>query len=141
MTSASEEDLHDHLKSVIDRFDCRAGTLHRLDGDLLHLVSHVHIPDAVLQKIDRIPVGKGMAGAAAAREEPVQVCNLQTDDTDVAEDGARETGMAGSIAVPVFDEDGSLKGSLGIAKAEPYEFSDEECERLLEAAGDFAPDL
>jgi len=141
MTFESDPELKERLETVIERFGCRAGTLHRLDGDMLHLVAHVHIPDPVLQKIKHIPVGKGMAGAAAAREEPVQVCNLQTGETDVAEEGARETGMAGSIAVPVFDDDGVLKGSLGIAKAEEYEFSDEECEELLDVAGEIAEEI
>lgn len=121
------------LRETIEAFDCVSGTIHHLEDGRLHLVAHEGIPEALLPRIETIPIGKGMAGLAAEREEPVQVCNLQTDDSGVAESGARETGMEGSIAAPIFQSDGSLAGTIGVAKAEPYEFSDAECERLRQA--------
>ena len=79
-----------------------------------------------------IPIGKGMAGIAAERMQPVQVCNLQTDASGVAKPGAKDTKMEGSISAPMI-LDGKLRGTLGAAKPIPYEFSDAESSLLLEA--------
>lgn len=135
-TSASvdpspDEETTEVLRDVVEEFDCTSGTLHRKEENGLELVSHVGIPDSVLPRIETIPVGKGMAGLAAERMEPVDVCNLQTDDSGVAEDGARATGMEGSLAAPVVGEDGALEGTIGVAKPERYEFSPEERDRLM----------
>ena len=74
-----------------------------------------------------------MAGIAAERKQPVQICNLQTDASGVAKPGAKETKMEGSITVPML-LNGQLRGTLGVAKPIPYEFSDAESGILMEAA-------
>lgn len=130
--SIPEKEPGEALRDVIEAFDCTSGTLHRRDGDELRLVAAVDIPESVRSRIETIPIGKGMAGLAAERVEPVDVCNLQTDDSGVAEDGARATGMEGSLAAPIVREDGTLDGTIGIAKPERYEFSSEERERLMD---------
>jgi putative methionine-R-sulfoxide reductase with GAF domain len=119
------------LESVIQSFDCTTGTLHRLDADDKHLklVAHQGIPPVLLPVIESIPIGKGIAGAAAARLEPVEICNLQTDDSGVAKPDAKKTQVQGSVAVPVMDGD-RLCGTLGIGKLVPYDFSDDEKSRL-----------
>ena len=49
---------------------------------LLHLEAHAGgIPAHLLPVIQRIPVGKGIAGLAVERQEPVDMCNLQTDSS------------------------------------------------------------
>ncbi|HET7324213.1 MAG TPA: GAF domain-containing protein [Halococcus sp.] len=121
------------LHEFLEEFDCVSGTLHRADGEYLKLVAHEGIPESVLANIETVPVGKGMAGLAAERREPVQVSNLQTDDSGVAEPRARDTGMEGSIAVPVIGPDDTLAGVIGVAKPEAYEFSSAEREQLLTA--------
>ncbi len=118
------------LLMILERFGCQTGTLHRTDegGMLLELVAQVGVPESLLDKISSIPFGKGIAGAAAERQEPVELCNLQQDLGGVAQVSARQTGVAGSIAVPIFSNDvsGSVIGTLGIGKLVPYEFTAEE---------------
>ncbi|EMA53172.1 GAF sensor protein [Halococcus salifodinae DSM 8989] len=126
-----DEGTRDALQNVVAEFGCTSGTLHRKDEDGLQLVASVGIPDSVLSRIETIPVGKGMAGLAAERMEPVDVCNLQTDDSGVAEDGARATGMEGSLAAPIIGEDGTLEGTIGVGKPEQYEFTAEERQGLM----------
>lgn len=122
------------LQSVIREFQCTTGTLHRLDplDQHLKLVAAQAIPAPLIPIIQSIPMGKGIAGCAAERQEPVELCNLQTDTSGVAKPGARQTQVQGSLAVPMMD--GSrLCGTLGIGKMEPYEFTDDEkigCWRL-----------
>lgn len=126
-----DEETTDVLQNIIEEFGCTSGTLHRNEEDGLQLIASVGIPDTVLPRIETIPIGKGMAGLAAERMEPVDVCNLQTDDSGVAEDGARATGMEGSLAAPIIGADGALEGTIGIAKPEQYEFSPEERDQLM----------
>ncbi len=119
------------LDQTLSAFDCTTGTIHFLnpaDG-LLHLAAKTGIPEFLLPKMAIIPIGKGMAGIAAERRQPVQVCNLQTDASGVARPSAKDTQMEGSLAAPLL-LDGQLYGTIGIAKPVPYEFSEEEIAAL-----------
>ena len=120
------------LDDLLQHFQCSAGTIHLLsETGLLELAAQRGLPEFVVAKISTIPIGKGMAGIAAERRKPVQVCNLQTDTSGVVRPGARDTKMEGSIAAPMISPDGSLKGTLGVAKPVPYEFTSEESDLLL----------
>lgn len=120
------------LALILKDFQCVTGTLHRTDAitGLLSLVAHQGIPPFVLDKIQTIPIGKGIAGAAAERREAVQLCNLQNNLEGVAQPTARQTNVQGALAVPLFDSAGKVVGVLGIGKMQPYEFSDLEIARL-----------
>jgi L-methionine (R)-S-oxide reductase len=126
-------DWHKLLSDIILAFDGSTGTLHTLDNDsnLLKLKAQQGIPEFLLPKMTQIPIGKGMAGIAAQRREPVEMCNLQTDDSGVARPAARETKVEGSIAAPMLLE-GTLYGTLGIAKPVPYDFTEEETGMLMQ---------
>ncbi len=120
------------LAQVTQHFDCPVGTVHMLDSSdgMLHLRAQLGLPPFVLDKVQVIPVGKGMAGIAAERKEPVQVCNLQTDKSGVARPGAKMTQMEGSLAAPML-VDGEVRGVIGVAKPSAYDFSSDETELLL----------
>lgn len=123
------------LGRLLNAFDCVVGTIHTLDAasGMLKLRARRGIPDSILDKVRMIPIGKGMAGIAAERRQPVQVCNLQTDASGVAKPGAKDTKMEGSISAPMLSG-GNLKGTVGVAKPVPYEFTDAQSD-LLMAAG------
>jgi len=123
------------LDTVLLAFDCQAGTIHGLDAasGMLNLRVSRGIPETIMPRIQLIPIGKGMAGIAAERRKPVQVCNLQCDTSGIVRSAARETKMEGSIAVPILDGQ-HLRGTLGVAKPVPYEFSAAESELLLKVA-------
>ncbi|MFD3001646.1 GAF domain-containing protein [Pontibacter toksunensis] len=120
------------LIEIIDAFDCTTGTIHILNQGTgqLELKAHEGIPPFLLPKMNSIPIGKGMAGIAAERKEPVEMCNLQTDDSGVARPAAKETKVEGSIAIPML-LNGDLYGTLGIAKPVPYDFTEEETTDLM----------
>lgn len=126
-------DLGAALKSIVERLGCSAGTIHLFDpaADSLDLAAAIGIPMSVRETVATVPVGKGMAGIAAKRRAPVQVCNLQTDASGVARPGARDTKMEGALAVPLLTTDGELKGVIGVAKSVAYDFSANECDLLL----------
>ncbi len=126
-------DADEKLKKTMEEFACQTGTLHRAEGEWLFLVSQTGVPEFLIDRISKIPFGKGIAGVAAATREPVELCNLQQDLGGVAKEDARKTGVSGSLAVPIFSADGlNVIGTLGIGKVEPYEFSVEEKDRLAE---------
>jgi hypothetical protein len=56
----------------------------------------------------------------------------------IAKADARQTGVSGSLAVPIISQKtGDVIGTLGIGKFAPYEFSSAEKERL----GDLAAEI
>lgn len=120
------------LKITLEHFDCSTGTLHFLDKDaLLQLKSQVGIPEFLIPKLSTIPIGKGMAGIAAERRKPVEMCNLQTDDSGVARPSAKDTKVEGSLAAPLMHNE-KLYGTIGIAKPIPYDFTEAEMDLLME---------
>jgi len=135
MHGATDAGLLAALDQVLDHFSCAAGTIHDLDpqSGLLRFRAGRGIPDSILDRVRTVPVGKGMAGLAAQRRLPVQVCNLQTDCSGAAQPGARDTRMEGSIAVPMLAAD-QLRGVLGVAKPVAYEFTQADTALLLDVA-------
>lgn len=142
-----QPDWHAVLVQVLENFACVTGTLHRTDPStgLLMLVTQHGIPPHVLPmllpKIDNIPFGKGIAGCAAQRKEPVQLCNLQEDLGGVAKPEAQKTNVQGALAVPIVGSDGKVIGVLGIGKMQPYEFNDSEVSDLNKVAALISPEL
>jgi L-methionine (R)-S-oxide reductase len=92
--------------------------------------AHVGVPDFLLPKLATIPIGKGMAGIAAERKKPIEMCNLQTDSSGVARPAAKETKVEGSVAAPLMLDD-VLYGVIGIGKLVPYDFTAAETEELM----------
>jgi L-methionine (R)-S-oxide reductase len=140
--SPTPADWNQFLSEVTSEFGCTTGTLHRLDPTDRHLklVADQAIPPQLIPIIQSIPVGKGIAGAAAERQQPVELCNLQTDTSGVAKPGAKITQVQGSLAVPVMDGT-RLCGTLGIGMQVPHDFSDDEKQRLMNIARDVAARL
>ncbi|HEX5054750.1 MAG TPA: GAF domain-containing protein [Planctomycetota bacterium] len=133
---------HTVLDRIMRHFDCPVGTVHLLDDTdgMLHLAAQRGLPPPVLDKVQVIPIGKGMAGIAAERREPVQVCNLQTDASGVVRPGARLTQMEGSLAAPMLAAE-KLCGVLGIAKPTAYDFSEAETGLLMDIGARLAQHL
>ena len=133
LLSATPPDWQSVLDVVIANFGCTTGTLHQLDPQtkLLTLVAQRGIPPHLMSVIEKIPIGKGIAGAAAERLEPVELCNLQADLGGVAKAGARATNVQGSLAVPCLLGD-ELRGTLGVGMMTPHDFTDEEKARMME---------
>ncbi len=130
------------LESIARAFGAATATLHRSIGSeaRLKLISARGVPAPVLSLIQDIPFGKGMAGICAERRAPVTVCNLQCDASGVVRPGAKETGVAGAIVVPVFSPSGErVVGTLGIGKPGEHEYTEEERMTLGRCASILAP--
>ncbi len=131
--------MQSFLNAALADLGCQTGTIHRTGTDgLLRLEAQVGVPEFLLPKIASIPFGKGIAGCAAERKGPVQLCNLQTDTSGVARPEAKATGVNGSLAVPVLAADGRVLGVIGVGKSVPHDFTAEETARLEARAAELA---
>lgn len=122
------------LSQILERFAADSGTIHLLGEDgALHLrAASRGIPPVVIDTVRRVPIGKGMAGLAVERKEPVNACNIQTDTSGDVRPGAKATGLQGSVVVPILRGEAAV-GALGIANRHERTFTDAEIELLLRA--------
>lgn len=107
--------IQDWLTALLQRHGAVAGTVHLQRGEDLYLEAAHNIPPPVLAAVEHVPRGKGMAGLAQVRRQPVQTCNLQTDDTGAVKPGARAVDAKAGVALPVFAPDGSVRAVVGLA--------------------------
>ena len=103
------------LRSYIERNGGVAGTVHLRARDQLELAAAVNIPPNVAAVVREIPRGKGMAGLAWERDEPVHTCNLKSDTTGDVRPGAKAVDANAAVAIPIHDAAGALRGVVGIA--------------------------
>jgi L-methionine (R)-S-oxide reductase len=85
-----------------------------------------------------VPSGKGMAGLALERGEPVQTCNLQEDRSGAVKPGARAVNAQAAVAMPVRDQAGAIVAVVGAAWMDEREIQGAELERLQAAAASLA---
>jgi signal transduction protein with GAF and PtsI domain len=130
--------IADALGATLHHFHCQVGTVHVLRDGLLRLTTHTGLPPHIAQIVETVPIGKGIAGLAAERREPVNICNLQSDASGQARPAAKGTGMEGSLAVPMLAASGELRGVLGIATAEAHDWTKEETDVVMAIGAAFA---
>ncbi len=129
---AAAADASRALRLTASHFQADTATLHELGSDgMLHLKAWTGLPDHLLPHVQTIPVGKGIAGLAVERKEPVNLCNLQSDTSGAARPRALDTGVKGSICVPLLAGDKAV-GALGIGTKHEREFQAGEIETLMD---------
>jgi len=111
-----------------------AGTVHVQRGGDLYLTAAHKIPPDVIVIVAHVPHGKGMAGVAQVRKEPVQTCNLQTDETGNIKPGAKAVNAQAAIALPVFDDAGAVRAVVGIAWSHEAEIGAAEQQTMMKLA-------
>lgn len=125
--------LEKTLQETLAQFNSETGTIHKLHEptQLLRMVAQVGLPPQLLDMVTIIPVGKGIAGECAHKNQPVTMCNLQTDTSGVAKPGAKQTGVGGALCVPIRDGD-KVVGTFGIGTKREHEYSAAEINALQE---------
>lgn len=121
------------LHGALLHYQAQTGTIHRFDAatQWLHLVAHAGVPPQLLTLVQTIPSGKGIAGQTVAQNRPVTICNLQTDTSGVAKPGAKQSGVGGSLCVPIRRH-GTIVGTFGVGTVREHEFTAAEINELLE---------
>ena len=122
------------LMSFLSEAGAVAGTVHLHQNGGLRLAASVNIPLKVQEVVAWVPTGKGMAGLALERGQPVQTCNLKEDRSGAVKPGAKAVDAKAAVAIPVRDELDSILAVVGIAFADEREIQGEELDRLQRAA-------
>ena len=122
------------LESIIAQVGAVAGTVHVQRGEDLYLTAAHNIPPHVVAIVAHVPHGKGMAGVAQVKKQPVQTCNLQTDETGNIKPGAKAVDAQAAIALPVLDQAGSVRAVVGIAWNKEGEIGQDEEKALMKLA-------
>jgi signal transduction protein with GAF and PtsI domain len=127
-------DLPSALDRIVRRFTAASGTVHVLDSDgLLHLAASLGLSEGAQEKVRTVPVGKGMAGLAVERRQPVRSGHLPPDGSEDFFGEADSSGPHGAMALPIFRGEAVI-GALGLGTAEERSFSESEVDQLMEAA-------
>ena len=124
------------LKGFLERHGAVAGTVHTVDPadrDMLALGAAVNIPPKVQAITAKVPRGKGMAGLALERRQPVSTCNLQTDETGDVRPGAKAVQAQAAVALPV-ERDGEVVAVVGLAWMDDRELPETLLEQLAKDA-------
>lgn len=135
--------MSDHLERALDQaiehLSANSGTLHLKAADrmVLVLAGSRNIPPPVVEIVREVPWGKGMAGLAAERAEPVSVCNIQTTQSTDVRPGANATGLQGALVVPIM-RGADVVGTLGVGCLGDREFTADESRWLLDYASRLA---
>jgi hypothetical protein len=113
-----------------------AGTVHLSspDGLELSLAAAVRIPEPVKQIVAKVPRGKGMAGLALEKDEPISTCNIKTDATGQVRPGARAVDARAGVALPVHDAAGKVRAVVGVAFTDEKALSEGELAELARSA-------
>jgi O-acetyl-ADP-ribose deacetylase (regulator of RNase III) len=124
------------LESLLDRLGGVAGTVHEQRGEDLYLTAARNIPPPVVTIVAHVPHGKGMAGVAQVKKQPVQTCNLQTDDSGTIKPGAKAVDAQAAIALPVLRENGEVRAVVGIAWSDERELGPDLEQTMMQLAAE-----
>jgi L-methionine (R)-S-oxide reductase len=122
------------LLKFVERHGGVSGTIHLLEGEILTLSAALNIPPHVRDLVAQSPRGKGMAGLAWERDEPVVTCNLKEDNSGNVRTGAKAVNAGSGIALPVRDSRHKIRAIVGIAFKDPQELSQTQIHTLLSDA-------
>jgi L-methionine (R)-S-oxide reductase len=129
--SLNTTDFEEWLRGFLSRNGGISGTIHKVTGEFLTLTAVLNIPSPVQATIAQIPCGKGMAGLAWERDQPVTTCNLKEDNSRDISPGAKAVNAGAGVALPVHDATHHVRAIVGIAYRGPRAFAQSEIQALL----------
>lgn len=127
-------DVDSWLAVFLTNANAVAGTVHLYETGGLRLGAAVNIPPPVQKAVEWVPSGKGMAGLALERGEPVSTCNLREDQTGAVKPGAKAVDAKAAVALPVRDHTGAIVAVVGAAFGDERDIQGQELEDLQRAA-------
>src|ERR1022692_4556330 len=130
--------LQSWLSALLKDAGAVAGTDHLHERGGLRLAPAANLPGRVPEVVGWGPAGRGRAGLALERGQPVQTCNLQEDRSGAVEAGAKALNAQAAAAMPVRDRAGAILAVVGVAFAEEREIQGQELERLQDTAATLA---
>jgi len=130
----ADSELDVWLENYLAQHGATSGTIHQFRDGGLRLAAAVNIPQPVQQLVAWVPSGKGMAGLALERREPILTCNLKEDRTGNVKPSAKAVDARAAVAIPVADAAGSVRAVVGIAFLEERDLTPADLEGLRRSA-------
>src|SRR6478672_9658343 len=96
----ADSEMDGWLESFLAQHGATSGTVHLARDGGLRLAAAVNIPPPVQQVVAWVPSGKGMAGLALERHEPILTCNLKEDNSGNIRPGAKAVNAQAAVALP-----------------------------------------
>lgn len=127
-------ELEHWLQNFLAQHQGTAGTIHLYENDGLRLAVAINIPSCVQQMVEWVPKGKGMAGLALERKQPIHTCNLKEDRSGNVRPGAKAVNAQAAVAVPVTNAAGDVRAVVGIAFPNEREFTQTDLDGLIASA-------
>ncbi|HME05907.1 MAG TPA: GAF domain-containing protein [Bryobacteraceae bacterium] len=128
------KELQNWLTDFLNEIGACAGTVHVCEGGGLRLAAATNIPEVVQQAVLWVPSGKGMAGLALERGQPVTTCNLKDDRSGSVRPGARAVNAQAAVAMPIRSGEGVIVAVVGAAFAEERDIGEKELHELAHHA-------
>lgn len=130
------------LQDALAQLRGNSGTIHLKEPErqVLRLMASREIPAEILELVQEVPWGKGMAGIAAERGQPVYFCNLAQSDSPDIHPVVRASGLQDAIVVPMMHGH-DVVGTIGIGFKTERTFGLEEIPWLMEFGRDLAIDI
>lgn len=129
-----KEQFQEWLDLFLTNIGAIAGTIHICEGQGLRLTAAVNIPEVVLETVNWLPSGKGMAGLALEKGEPIKTCNLRDDRSGNVRPGAKAVNAKAAVAIPIRNHHGVIVSVVGAAFADEGEISDDKIQELTNRA-------
>src|SRR5215831_12152685 len=130
----ADREINTWLENFLAQQGATSGTVHLFRDGGLRLAAAVNIPPPVQQVVGWVPSGKGMAGLALERHEPILTCNLKEDRTGNVKPGAKAVDARAAVAIPVDDARGNVRAVVGIAFLKERDFTPADLEGLQRSA-------
>ena len=134
--------LDQALAEAIRSLGADSGTIHLRDSgrQVLHLAASQEVPRTVLEVVREVPWGRGMAGVAAERAEPVTFHDIQESLSPDIHPRERATGTRGVIVVPMM-HGMEVVGTIGVGSRVERVFTPGEIDWLLDLGRRLADDF
>lgn len=134
-----KKQFQEWLELLLSDVGATSGTVHICEGQGLRLAAAVNIPDVVQQTVTWVPSGKGMAGLALERGEPITTCNLRDDRSGNVRPGAKAVNAKAAVAIPIRNSHSTIVAVVGVAFSDEREISDIYLKELTNRAHSLLP--
>lgn len=127
----ARSDIAVWLAAFVERHGGFVGSVHLADSAAagqIFLTASYNLPASIQNAAAVIPIGKGVAGVAAQRREPVVMADLQTDSSGIARPLARASESTSSVTLPVSSptDPETLLAVVGLGFEHGREFTDDD---------------
>ncbi|MGI0087219.1 MAG: GAF domain-containing protein [Nitrosotalea sp.] len=134
-----KEQFQEWLGLLLADIGAIAGTVHLCEGQGLRLAAAVNIPEVVQQAMNWVPSGKGMAGLALERGEPIKTCNLSDDRSGNVRPGAKAVNAKAAVAIPIRNRHGTIVAVVGVAFPDERDIGYSNLQELADRASSLLP--